>query len=142
MGNCLKISTRNNRVSSSFDLNGRNSVYQLPEHPRYPPPPNRPPRLREAWTESRNNPYIINHLENDKIIPFGVHSDSECCICLENSPNVYLNCYHHQFCYSCISQLVKFNYSMNKVPKCPICREVITCVSMGYTLEFKTGFVV
>jgi len=147
MGNCLNFSRRNNRISSSFHVNGRSSMYGIPEHPNYPAPrpsvrPNVRPNVRQAWTESRNQEYVIRKLDNDKIIRFPEQYGSECCICLENSPNVYLNCSHHNFCYNCISKLVEFNYAMNKVPKCPICREIITSVNLGYILEFKTGFVI
>ena len=143
MGNCLKIPRRSNRISSSFDVNGRNSIYGIPEHPNYPAPrPSVRPSARQAWTESRNQEYVIRTLEPDKIIKFGERFGKECCICLENNPEVYLNCGHHEFCYNCISQLVEFNYSMNTVPKCPVCREIISSVYLGYTLEFKTGFVI
>ena len=84
MGNCLKIPNRNNRISSSFGMNGRNSVYGIPEHPRYPPPhPSDHPSVQQAWTESRTQEYIIRELENDKIIRFPKHYGNECCICLE-----------------------------------------------------------
>ena len=136
MGNCLKIPHRNNRISSSFDMNGRNSVYGIPEHP------SDHPSVRQAWTESRNQEYIIRILENDKIIRFPKHYGNECCICLENSPNIYLKCGHSDFCYNCISKLIEFNYAMNKVPKCPVCRGIITSVYLGYILEFKTGLVI
>ena len=143
MGNCLKIPHRNNRISSSFGMNGRNSVYGIPEHPRYPPPrPSVRPSVQQAWTESRTQEYIIRILENDKIIRFPKHYGNECCICLENSPNIYLKCGHSDFCYDCISKLIEFNYAMNKVPKCPVCREIITSVYLGYILEFKTGLVI
>jgi hypothetical protein len=148
MGNCLKIPRRNNRVSSSFDLNGRNSINTsiIPEHPRYPPPPRPqqagllgPDRIREAWAESRETQYTIKFLEKDKIFLLG-NPDEPCSICLEETPQAQLNCGHNQFCYSCMVKLVRFNFTMNTAPKCPICRKLITSIFLGYTLEFNTGY--
>lgn len=148
MGNCLKIPRRNNRVSSSFYIDGSNSINTsiVPEHPRYPPPPRPrpsgllgPDRFQEAWAESRETQYTIKSLERDKIIQLGNH-DELCSICLEEAPQAQINCGHNQFCYSCIVKLVRFNYSMNTAPKCPICREPISNIFLGYILEFNTGY--
>jgi len=127
MGNSLFKNRRNNRVVPNTNFENDGPVineYHVPAHPIGPPPSN--PR----------NPYILESLNVKNVIRFNFH-DGKCCICLDNSPSVILNCGHTEFCYSCIIEYCEHQWNNNKVPTCPICRATLNKVSLGYILDFN-----
>ena len=68
---------------------------------------------------NKPQPYVIESLNPENVIRFNFH-DGKCCICLDNSPSVILNCGHTDFCYSCIIDYCDHQWNNNKVPTCPI----------------------
>ena len=131
MGNSL-FKNRRNQITPTNNSNGGAIIneYYVPAHP-IGPPPSVP---RNSYI-NKPQPYIIESLNVENVIRFNFH-EGKCCICLDNSPSVILNCGHTEFCYSCIIDYCDHQWNNNKVPTCPICRTTISKVSMGYILDF------
>jgi len=134
MGNSLLKNRRTNRVVPNTNFENDGPVineYYTPAHPIGPPP-----SIPRNSYINKPQPYIIESLNPENVIRFNFH-DGKCCICLDKSPSVILNCGHTEFCYSCIIDYCDHQWNNNKVPTCPICRATINKVSLGYILDFN-----
>ena len=56
----------------------------------------------------------------------------KCSLCLDKAPDTRLGCCtHSQFCLGCVQTWIHNQQSMNRHPKCPLCRRPLTYYHHG-----------